>query len=112
MTMTQALIVGPDRGLEAELTKNDVETTQVPIPITEADLDDAGLADAALLFITDKAEATAIPVAKRRQPEVRIVWYAPDSVPEFVTRQLDLGVDPSLIDPEVLIEEQLLALGA
>lgn len=110
--MTSALIVGPDRGLEPMLKENDVETTHVPTPVTEADLEEAGLAEASLLFITDKSEATAIPVAKRRQPEVRIVWYAPDSVPEFVTRQLDLGVDPSLIDPELLIEEQLLALGA
>ncbi|MDZ7850203.1 MAG: CTP synthetase [Halodesulfurarchaeum sp.] len=110
--MTRALIVGPDRGLDAVLTANDVETTQVPTPVTETDLDEAGLAEAALLFVTDPGEATAIPVAKRLQPGLRIVWYAPDSVPEFVTRQLDLGVDPSLIEPEILIEEQLLALGA
>ena len=108
--MTRALIVGPDRGLDAVLQANDVETTRVPTPVTEADLDEAGLADAALLFVTDSAEATAIPVAKRRQPAVRIIWYAPDSVPEFVTRQLDIGVDPSLIEPDILVEEQLLAL--
>ena len=110
--MTHSLIVGPDRGLEAALTAQNVGTTQVPTPVTEADLEEAGLADATLLFVTDPDEATAIPVAKRHQPDLRIVWYAPDSVPEFVTRQLDLGVDPSLIDPEILIEEQLLALGA
>ena len=108
--MTESLIVGPDRGLEAVLTAHDVGTTQVSTPVTEADLEEAGLADASLLFVTDADEATAIPVAKRRQPALRIVWYAPDSVPEFVTRQLDLGVDPSLIGPEILIEEQLLAI--
>jgi hypothetical protein len=110
--MTYALIVGPDRGLETALADNSVDTTQIQTPVTEADLDEAGLAEAALLFVTDAGEAAAIPVAKRRQPAVRIVWYAPDSVPEFITRQLDLGVDPSLIEPDLLIEEQLLALDA
>jgi len=108
--MTGALILGPDRGLEAALTDNGVETTQVQRPSTEANLTEAGLEEAALLFVTDPEEASAIPVARGAQPDVRIVWYAPDSVPEFATRQLDLGVDPRLIDPGILIEEQVSAL--
>ncbi len=108
--MTHALIIGPDRGLEAALKAAGVETTQVSTPTTEDALEGAGLAEARLLFVTDPEEATAIPVAKGHHPPVRIVWYAPDAVPDFVTRQLDLGVDPSLIDPDVLVEEQLQAL--
>lgn len=108
--MTNALIVGPDRGLTTPLTENGVEIAQVSTPVTEAVLNEAGLEETDLLFVTDAAEATAISVAKRLQSSLRIVWYAPDSVPEFVTRQLDLGVDPSLIDPDILVEEQLLAL--
>lgn len=108
--MTRALIIGPDRGLEPALAGEGVETTQVQTPITESALEEAGLAEVGLLFVTDAEEATAIPVAKGQHPALRIVWYAPDAVPAFVTRQLDIGVDPSLIDPDVLVEEQLQAL--
>ncbi|MFW6383953.1 MAG: DUF7126 family protein [Halodesulfurarchaeum sp.] len=108
--MTHALIIGPDRGLEAALADAGVETTRIDGPTTEAKLDGAGLADAALLFVTDAAEGSAIPVARDLHPTVRIVWYAPEAVPGFVSRPLDLGVDPSLIEPDALVAEQLVAV--
>lgn len=101
----QAVIVGPDRGIEAALAKEGVETVRVAGLATGESLDDAGLADADLLVITDAGEATAVPVARDRNPDVRIVFYTPDTVPEFVTGQLDLAVDPDLLSPEIVAEE-------
>ncbi|MFB6093921.1 MAG: CTP synthetase [Halanaeroarchaeum sp.] len=100
-----AVIVGPDRGLGAALADHGVGTTRVEGPATGEALDAAGLAGASLLVITDLAEATAVPVAKDRNPDVRVVSYAPTSVPEFVTGQLDLAVDPDLLAPAVVAEE-------
>ena len=110
--MARALILGPDRGLEAALADQGVETARIEGPTTESALEAAGLPDAGLLFVTDAGEASAISVAKGLAPDVRIVWYAPASVPGFVTRQLDLGVDPALIEPDSLVEEQLAAIEA
>lgn len=110
--MTLALILGPDRGLEAALAAEDIEVVRVESPSTEAALEEAGVADAGLLFVTDPDEASSISVATAKNPELRVVWYAPDSVPEFVTRQLDLGVDPDLVAPSVLVEEQRSAVDA
>ncbi|MFB6132869.1 MAG: CTP synthetase [Halanaeroarchaeum sp.] len=100
-----AVIVGPDRGMEAALADQDVDTVRVEGLATGDSLDDAGLADADLLVITDVAEATAVPVAKDRNPAVRIVFYTPDAVPEFVRGQLDLAIDPDLLSPDVVAEE-------
>ncbi|UWG48774.1 TrkA, K+ transport system, NAD-binding component [Halanaeroarchaeum sp. HSR-CO] len=108
----QAVIVGPDRGIEAALADHDVETTRVEGLATGESLDDAGLADADLLVITDAAEATAVPVAKDRHPSIRIVFYTTDSVPEFVTGQLDLAVDPDLLSPDVVAEELVASISA
>ncbi|MFB6110343.1 MAG: CTP synthetase [Halodesulfurarchaeum sp.] len=110
--MARALIVGPDRGLEAPLAEHGVETVRIETPASGEDLERAGVADASLCFLTDAAEATLVSVARERHPEIRIVWYAPRTVPEFATRQLDLGVDPTLIGPTVLVEEQLASLDA
>ena len=108
----QAVIVGPDRGIEAALADHDVETVRVDGLATGESLDDAGLADASLLVITDAAEATAVPVAKDRNPDVRIVFYTPDAVPEFVRGQLDLAVDPELLSPDVVAEELVASISA
>jgi hypothetical protein len=108
----QAVIVGPDRGIAAALADQGVETIRVQGIATGDSLDDAGLADADLLVITDAEEATAVPVAKDRNPDVRIVFYTPDAVPEFVKGQLDLAVDPDLLSPDVVAEELVGAVDA
>ena len=100
-----ALIVGPDRGIETALADQGVGTRRVDGLATGESLDGAGLADADLLVITDADEATAVPVAKDRNPDVRIVFYTPHSVPEFVRGQLDLAVDPALLGTDVVAEE-------
>jgi hypothetical protein len=108
----QAVIVGPNRGIEAALADHDVEIVRVDGLATGESLDDAGLGDAALLVITDATEATAVPVAKDRNPDVRIVFYTPDAVPEFVKGQLDLAVDPDLLSPDVVAEELVASISA
>jgi hypothetical protein len=50
-------------------------------------------------------DASAIPVARDANPDVRIVTYARDSLPEFARRQTDLAVDPNLLAAEVVAEE-------
>lgn len=101
----KAVIVGPDRGIADALAALDVETVRVDGLATGESLDAADIAAADLLVITDAAEATAVPVAKDRNPAVRIVLYTPDAVPEFVRGQLDFAVDPDLLAPDVVAEE-------
>jgi hypothetical protein len=103
--MIRALIAGPDRGIATELAAQDVETVRLNGLATGAALDEAEIGTASFLFITDVEEATAVSIAKDRNPDVRVVFYTPDAVPEFVKGQLDLAVDPALLDPDVVVEE-------
>ena len=103
--MTRAIIAGPDRGIEAALTDLDVPTVRLNGLATGESLDEAEVGTAALLVITDVEEATAVPVAKDRNPNIRIVFYTNDSIPDFVKGQLDLAVDPDLLGPDVVAEE-------
>lgn len=108
--MTRAIIAGPDRGIEAALTEQGVETVRLNGMATGDSLDEADIGAASLLFVTDVEEAMAVPVAKDRNPGVRIVFYFDEAVPEFVKGQLDLAVDPALLGPDVVVEELLRAL--
>jgi hypothetical protein len=108
--MTRAIIAGPDRGIESELEAHGVETIRLNGMATGESLDEADIGHAAFLFITDVDEATAVSVAKDRNPDVRVVFYMPDAVPEFVKSQLDLAVDPELLGPDVVVEELVAAI--
>lgn len=68
-------------------------------------LEEAGVVDADLFVLTDVGQATSIPVAKDLNPDVRVVVYSDDSLPEFVSGQADIAVDPALLDPETVAEE-------
>lgn len=103
--MLRAIIAGPDRGIESELDRHGVETVRLNGLATGESLDEAEIATAGFLFITDVDEATAVPVAKDRNPDIRIVFYTPESVPEFVKGQLDLAIDPALLGADVVVEE-------
>lgn len=100
-----AILVGPDRSLEAALRDQGVETVRLAEHATGESLADAGVADADLLVITDVAEATAIPVAKDVNSGIRVVIYAPETMPEFARAQVDLAVAPGVLDPDVIAEE-------
>ncbi|MXR39758.1 CTP synthetase [Halobaculum sp. WSA2] len=106
MTDLSAVVAGPDSaGLGEELESLDVTVSRIDGPVTGGTLDDAGIDDAALFVITDTAEATGIAVAKDRNPDVRAVVYATDSLPEFAKGQADLAVDPELLSAAVVADE-------
>ncbi|WP_435124664.1 DUF7126 family protein [Halobaculum sp. D14] len=106
MTTISAVVAGPDEdGIGAALESVGVGVTRLEGVVSGADLDDAGIADAALYVLTDLEEATSIAVAKDRNPDVRAVVYARESLPEFAKGQTDLAVDPGLLAADVVAEE-------
>lgn len=106
MSQFSAVVAGPDAdGLGEALESLDVAVTRVDGTVSAGDLDDAGIADAALYVLTDLGEATSIAVAKEANPDVRAVVYSTDSLPEFVKGQTDLAVDPALLDASVVADE-------
>ncbi|WP_199174698.1 DUF7126 family protein [Halegenticoccus soli] len=107
MTVTRkALIAGADEEhIGDALAAQGVETVRIDGLATRASMDEAGLADADLLVLTDVSDATAISVAKERNPHVKVVIYARESLPEFARGQADLAVDPALLGPDVVAEE-------
>lgn len=101
----KAILVGPDRDLEAALEAEGVEPVRIDGHATTSSLAEAGVERADLLILTDVSEATGIPVAKDANPDLRIVIYAAETMPEFVRGQVDFAVAPDLFSPEVLAEE-------
>lgn len=107
----KAILVGIDRDLESALAVQGVETVELDGPATRAELEAAGVAEADILVVTDVGESTAIPIAREANPDIRIVVYSPESMPEFVRGQVDLAVAPGVLDPDVVAEE-LVGAGA
>jgi hypothetical protein len=104
--MSRAILAGPDRdGLGAALEIQGIEVTRVEGVLTAPVLDDAGVADADLFVLTDLDEATAISVVKDRNPDVRVVVYSHDSLPNFARGQTDLAMDPDLFGVDLVAEE-------
>jgi Trk K+ transport system NAD-binding subunit len=99
------VLVGPDRELGTALAAAGADVARVTAPATAAALADAGIDDAALLVLTDVAEATAVPIAREANPAVRVVAYSPDALPEFVRAQVDLAVSPDVLAAAVVAEE-------
>lgn len=101
-----AVVHGPDEHeLGAALTDQGVDVVALEGP-TDADrLTDAGIETATYFVLTDVGEASAIPVAKELAPEVTVVVYDGDSLPEFVAGVADLAVDPALLDVTAVAEE-------
>lgn len=101
-----AVVAGPDDdSLGAALADQGVAVERVEGVANRDALADAGIVDAALFLLTDARQATAIPVAKDLNPDLRAVVYARESVPEFVRGQVDLVVDPALLEPATVAEE-------
>ena len=68
-------------------------------------LEEAGICEATLFVLTDASQATSIPVARDLNPDLRIVVYADDSLPEFARPGADLILDPDALRPEIVAEE-------
>lgn len=105
----RVVIAGPDRGIVAALSEQHVEIERIEGIVTGQALDDAGIADADLFVLTDVSEATSIPIAKDVNPDLRVIVYAPDSIPEFVSAQVDLAIAPGVLDVETVAEELVAA---
>lgn len=102
----RAVVAGPDAdGLADALDAVGFAVERIRGVVNADALDAAGVADADLFALTDLAEATAIPVARERNPDVRIVAYSRDSLPEFARGQIDFAVDPDLLGPDAVAEE-------
>jgi len=105
MTAT-AIVAGPDPdGLGDALAEEGFTITRIEDLVSSSTLEAAGIDDAAMLVLTDVGEASGIPVAKELNPDVRVVVYSEQSLPEVATRQTDLAVDPALLDVSVVAEE-------
>jgi voltage-gated potassium channel Kch len=96
---------GDDNGVGTALETAGADVVRVDAVATRQSLDDAGIAEADVFLLTDMADATAISVAKDANPDVRVVTYATDSLPEFARAQADLALDPALFTPELVAEE-------
>lgn len=68
-------------------------------------LEEAGALEADVYVLTETEQATSIPVAKDLNGDLKVVVYAGGSLPDFVTRQTDLMVDPALLDPDAVAAE-------
>lgn len=100
------ILTGPDAtGLGDALTALDVEVVRIDGVTTREKLLEAGIEAADTLVLTDVRDATAIAVAKEDNPDVRVVVYAEDTLPEFARGQADIAVDPALLGPDVVAEE-------
>lgn len=100
-----AIIVGPDNGLAEQLRERGAEITTIDGLADRPTLEEAGIVDADLFVVNDVSQATAIPIARDVNEDLRIVVYSHDSVPEFVRGRALLVVDPELLDPETVAEE-------
>jgi len=106
--MTMAVVAGPDEdGLGDALEAGGATVNRARGTASRPQLEAAGITEADLFVLTDAGLATAIPVAKDLNPDVRVVVYARDSVPEFARGQAGHIVDPRLLDPETVAEELL-----
>jgi hypothetical protein len=94
-----------DGGVAAALEAAGAEVRRVDGVATQRSLAAVDIAEADVLLLTDMDDATAISVAKDANPDVRVVTYATDSLPEFARAQADLALDPALFSPELVADE-------
>lgn len=101
----KAVLVGADtHDLRRALSAEGVEVASVDVG-NRPGLEAAGLGDADAYLLTEASQATSISVAKDLAPNIRVIVYAEESLPDFARRQADLLVDPNLLDPATVAEE-------
>ena len=106
--MTNIIVTTPDDAdIAAALEEADASVTVIDHPITGPKLEDAGIDDTSLFILTDPAEATAIPLTRELNADIRIVVYGATGLPEFATHQADLVLSSDAIDQAVVVEELL-----
>jgi hypothetical protein len=101
-----AVFAGHDAdGLVDAMRAEGIEVSVVDGVADRPALEDAGIHDADVLVLTDAGQATSIVVARDLEPDLRVVAYTGDSLPEFVSGQQFMAMDPQLFDPETVAEE-------
>ncbi|WP_318568464.1 DUF7126 family protein [Salinigranum marinum] len=105
MSVRIVLAGGDDEGVAAALDAAGADVSRIDGIATRNSLAAAGIDDADVFVLTDMTDATAISVAKDLNPDVRVVTYATDSLPEFARAQADLALDPALFSPDLVAEE-------
>ena len=104
--MSEVVVAGEDPdGLGAALEERDAEVTRAAGTANRPALEEAGIVDADVLVVTDAGLATSVPIAVDLNPDLRVVVYTRDSVPEFVKGQVGHIVDPELLSPGTVAEE-------
>ena len=102
----KAILAGPDEdGLGDELRERNVDVAVVEGIVNRPALEEAGVVTAELFVLTDLEQATAIPIAKDLNEDVRVVVYDRNSLPAFASRQTDIAIDPDLLGPDAVAEE-------
>jgi Trk K+ transport system NAD-binding subunit len=102
----KAVFAGSDtEGLADELRERGATVGIVDGVANRPALEDAGVHDADVFVLTDVGQATSIVVARDLNPDIRVVAYTPDSLPEFVSGQQVLAMDPALFDADTVAEE-------
>lgn len=102
----EAIVSGPDEnGLGEALEAEGVSVTRLEGTLSRPTLEEAGIVGTDLYVLTDVSQSTTVPIAIDLNDDLRTVVYARDSVPEFVRGQLDLALDPALMDPAMVAEE-------
>lgn len=104
--MSEAVVAGSDPdGLGEALEERGVTVGYAEGTADRPALEDAGIVDADLLVVTDAGLATAIPVALDLNPDLRVVVYCRESIPEFAKAGAGHIVDPALLDADAVAEE-------
>lgn len=104
--MSNAVIAGDDAdGLGDALEAEGVDVTRAAGTASREALETAGIGTADLFVLTDAGLATSILVARELNPDLRVVAYTGDSLPEFTGSQEVVAMDPALLGPEAVAEE-------
>jgi len=104
--MSEVVVAGGDPdGIGAALEAHGATVGYAEGTANRSALEAAGIADADALVLTDAGLATSVTVALECNPDLRVVIYARDSVPEFIKGQAGHIVDPALLDAETVAEE-------
>lgn len=101
-----AVFAGEDpNGLVDALRGEGIDVTVLDGIANRDAIEEAGVPGVDALILTDVGQATVIPVAKELDPEIRVVVYAGASLPEFVSGQQVLAIDPELLSVAAVAEE-------
>ena len=104
--MSKVVVAGADPdGLGAALSDRGADVRRAEGTANRPALEEAGIVDADTLVVTDAGLATSVTIAKDLNPDLRVVIYTRDSVPEFVKGQAGHIVDPELLDADAVAEE-------